>query len=227
MTSHNTTDAVATRAPGVRSAVRRLLGSALVVSIALVAAPKVAGAASTGPDPTATAKIGVAGISLRYPKSWFVTTLTKDGFAAILRKVADTNPDLAAHLSAVDTSKYKFYAIDPVTGANVGVIVDAKSGGPSDLAEWTDSVTQELAPLGATVLDTKTVSVSGKRAYRSDAALSLVSPGGATTTMRVTDLFILRGSLDRGDSTFVVVSMPEGDAAAATIDGLLASVRRM
>ena len=93
---------------------RRLAGLTIVASMLLVATSTIATAATSPSETTTrTAKVKAAGISLKYPKSWILVSLTKKGLAAQVKVVSKKNPKLAAAMAGTDLSQFKFRAIEP------------------------------------------------------------------------------------------------------------------
>jgi hypothetical protein len=173
----------------------------------------------------ATATVKAAGISLNYPKSWILVPLTKSGLAAMLKVLSTKNPKLAAGIAGADVSQFKFRAIDTsqAVGQNVGVQLIQGGGSPSSLSDLRSGVLSQYKSVGGTVLDTTTVKVSGKTAYRVDLTLPIKAVDGTVVIAREGQLVI-----PEGDNTVVVtVSVSNDDPGVALINTILASVRRI
>ena len=204
---------------------RRLFWIAVVIAVALVAASAVAAAASPTSTSTSmtTAAVKSAGISLKYPSTWTAVKMTKRGIASLRKLVVQKNPKLAAVLSNVDVSKFKFYALDVADGASTHATVNVLLSGDAQglsLADFRDQVGQAYKAAGGTALEVKTAKVSGRSAFRTDVDLPFKNADGTTTDESLGQLFIPRA----GSSTVVSVSATHDATGEALINTVLASV---
>ena len=136
-----------------------------------------------------------AGVSLEYPSTWAVVPVTKRVYASNVKAFAKSNPKLAAVLADIptDVSKFKFFAtsVAAVSGihSNVSVQVGASTHGIT-LAKLTDELREGFKLAGATLVDAKSVKVSGKSAYRIDLAVPLKNTDGMITSKPESELLI-------------------------------------
>lgn len=171
-------------------------------------------------------KVKAAGISLQYPSTWIALPLTKRRVDAVRKFLAKKNPKLVAAISEIDPTQFKFYGTDTVRVdggfANVQVSTDHDVGTIGGLSDFRDQVHMVAKAVGATILDTEKVEVSGETAYRVHLQMTIKPPSGLPIVFQEGQLFIQRGN----DVTDVSVTAPLG-ASLPVIDRILRSVRRI
>jgi hypothetical protein len=205
---------------------RRMLGIALVTAVVMVSAPSIATAVSASSPPMTTTKVKGAGISLQYPSTWTVVALTKKRLAAQIRAAAKHNPQLAAQLSKIDVSTFKFkaFAVPAEPGKTPSMSVDIGGYGQRVTLAQVKALTERYAkPVGATVVDAKAVKVSGDTAFRTD----IVAP---YTTSDGTIIRRLEGQLSLPYAParpVVTVGAADNTAGKTLINKILASVRNI
>ena len=198
----------------------------VVMAVALVAASAMVTAASAGSTSMTTANVKSAGISLKFPSTWTVVTLTKKGLAAAEKAESKTNPQVAAELSKVDLSQFKFYAIDRVEVAGVYSNVNVGLAGGAHgvtLAFFRDQQASQYKAEGSTLVDAKAVKVSGKNAFRSDATVPVTNSDGTITDWSQTQLAIPGAT----STTWIEVSSTNDAPGMALIDSVIASVHHI
>jgi len=201
---------------------RRVMSIALVGMFAVVALATPAAATATGSTVMSTARVKAAGISVKYPSAWIALPLTKERFAAVMKIIARKNPELAAEVSFMDPSQWKFFAIDPATYSSMQVVFVRGVGGPANLGDVKQAAKQASETAGAKFLDAEAVKVSGKTAFRAHLSHTVKGPDGTPVEVRQGQLYLTHGD----DLTVVAVAM-KGDVDPRIIDTILSSVHRV
>jgi hypothetical protein len=203
---------------------RRMLGIALVTAVVMVSAPSIATAVSASSPPMTTTKVKGAGISLQYPSTWTVVALTKKRLAAQIRAAAKHNPQLAAQLSKIDVSTFKFKAFavpaEPGKTPSMSVSLGGWSQGVT-LAHVKAVIERYNEVLGAKLVDAKAIKVSGNPAFRTDIIAPYTEADGTIIHRAEGQLTIVRATA----SPIVAVGAPDDAAGRALINKVLASVR--
>jgi hypothetical protein len=169
-------------------------------------------AAVTAPPPAAgfTRVIG-PGFTIDMPAGWNQPPLDPGAFdqtAAALRK---DNPKLAQALELARASigsGSRLFAIDPVDGSSVNLIV-ADSGGRTLPAVVADA-TSQLQRLGVTSLHEEHTAVGSRAAIRLQFSLPVTSSGG-TVTLPETQFYVLR------DQRLFILTLFGGSPNLATV----------
>jgi hypothetical protein len=203
---------------------RRTVGTALFTTVVMVSA--IANAATASSPSMTTTKVESAGISLQYPSTWKVVALTRKRLAAQIKAAAKHNPKLAAQLAKIDVSAFKFkaFAVPAEAGKTPSMSVDIGGYGQGVTLAQVKVLTERYAkPVGATVVDAKTVKVSGETAFRTD----IVAP---YTTSDGTIIRRVEGQLSLPYATarpVVTVGAADDASGRTLINKILASVRSL
>lgn len=205
---------------------------ALVVAAtvgSVLAVPPVS--ASTAALTMSTAKVKSFDLALDYPSTWTVVAFDEKALAAQRKRLLKANPKLArvfdGEAQSALSQGYKFAAVDldaKQSGEGASAVsIGAMSGFPTSLDALVDAIGPLYEKLGATVIGSSAVRVSGKRSYRIDIRTTLKTLTGDELTMHMGQLVVPRGA----GAALVTVGTGDSPEGAALIDRILASVREL
>lgn len=197
--------------------------------------PWVAGARPAAADPApegyATARVREVGIALEYPRHWTELPSSRRAVLVRRRELRKTNPALVREFSrqaqVAFEKRKKFSAVDleaSLDGRGSGnVAVSLMTGFPASFEEFDRGARADMTLLGAEVLASEVVQVSGREAYRIDFRMKLKAPDGSDVVILGAMSAVPVGST----GVIVAVGAPEGPDAAELVDHVLASVRHL
>lgn len=208
----------------------RVLVAAVLLTVSLAAHGSSSAAATLGTtESTKTATVKSVGIAFEYPDDWVVFALTKRDVKRQSKALAKANPKLAkdylreAQLEALKNMEFSAGDLEAklagLFAANMSVTLT--SAFPPSLEAFEADLSSQLSELGGSVLDARTVDVSGETGYRAVATFILDAPDGTSLDLRIGMLIIERS----GRGVLVSVGGLDDEASAQTIDDVLASVR--
>lgn len=176
-------------------------------------------ALTTGHHPAhhRTVSVPAADLRISVPNTWARYQMTKQRLSEIVNSLHG-NACTEAALSEIEGSlgqSIKFFAIDPVTGQDLLVLVLPVPAGAT-LSELRSQVTSALQAEGATFYASRT-QVARKQAVRIDVSTTGVSTKGHPVTGGQAQFYVLEGSN--------AVAVDISRASAATIDTIVGSAR--
>ncbi len=199
------------------------------LALALVSGPATQVGYATDSGSTKTARVKAAGIEFEYPENWVVLVLTQRDVKAQRKKLVKENPKLAkayleqAQLESARNTVFSAADLEAKLAGNPAqaVSVVLTSGSPSTLDQFRQVAGSELEGIGATVLDSSTVSLGGQDAYRMTVRWPVKAPDGTAVVLRLGVLQVPHGA--RG--ALVTVGVHDDEAGALMVDDVLGSVR--
>lgn len=176
-------------------------------------------ALTTGHHPAhhRTVSVPAADLGISVPNTWARYQMTKQRLSEIVNSL-HANAYTEAALSEIEGSlgqSIKFFAIDPVTGQDLLVLVLPVPAGAT-LSERRSQVTSGLQAQGATFYASRT-QVARKQAVRIDVSTTGVSTKGHPVTGGQAQFYVLEGSN--------AVAVDISRASSATIDTIVGSAR--
>jgi hypothetical protein len=204
------------------AAIRRILVGLLVVALGLVASSDAVAATDPG---TTRKRIPDAGISVAYPRSWWVVPHSEKALDAMVRKVGKKNPRMVRRLNeqarSIMAQAGRFAVVD-VSSSSMGSLlvfsVDLPFPEPDDLRGAASAIEEQ----GFTGLGISSTMVGDRRALRLDMAGELIDLDGRAQSLRSTQLYVPNGSR----TTIVQVTSTDDDGRAALrIEDLLQGIR--
>jgi hypothetical protein len=130
--------------------------------------------------------------SISVPVSWHEVDPSSPGAAAALQQIVANNPNLRSAFGAGPTTLLaqgiKFLAVEPDTGSSVAptvnvVVRPAPGVTDTDLSQILSGVQSQYQQIGATVLNTSTISLAGHQALQVMVQIPFNGPTGGRVTI--------------------------------------------